>query len=891
MSVDWGDQLDEMYRAHQANIEDDLRKMVNMFATSVDESPSKEPKVRRFFESLCHTVSTICSGVRAKNMDDKPAHIDQASVKTPADESGFSDIADENDMKSVELGRNRRDSDSSQSEWSTQSAGHWTQSDWPVNESIENKSNKKIDTDSSKIGDTKVVPGSKCSTPLVSEFDIDCFLDFQRARTDLVAAQKRKCSEESDEFQAKKSKRFMDLTKKAPYESKRNPFMKSKQNHFVKMKKNWTKTTNEDHTGFKNEKVQLSNDAALRLRSRTSPFLDAEVNSWNKIRTYCYFCERKLEMSFHDWTDHLLMHTGEEPFYCTGCNVGLPKFQPDHCVQHQTYRNIKGGNVTAYICNKCDYIQFNMHRVVSHIMDVHMRSEQEAENSLDKVVLIPDLRSVPRLSHTKYNYVSARYRYGCGIKGCNTMGNSNDQFTTHFTHKHADARMFSCPHCKEIITNATRDTKSFINTILKHYNHHNDLLNQCTICDTTFYTDFETILHILTCHTDGYCNFRREFRAKLLRQDVVILFECNMCHARLEEDPIQHHLKCHHSHHANFKLIQLVKETDKDNVTKFSMVEFDENILFQQHFACGWCHETLTTKAKLIRHHIVQHRSSELSVEFKNYLTRSSYTSKLLEVNSSFDQYLIYLCDYCDNTDPLNCLFYSDVKDVYNHWSDNHGKKENPKPFRFTVTQLVECHHCRFISTFFGLKIHHAQHHSKDQFAIRNLIDRSKCGLCLADHCGSFTKHFENDHKTVLKANLFNPIALDDDTLMKLRNLKGMAKRKCLHCFQVFETKTDFKYHHARKHSFAREDSEKFHDNESIYLVTGCCQETIKPTELFEHLRAHDFSSKSRLKKFYWNTLAIFGNGLILEMAQLSGTEYDQSDQLHELIKEMKAEK
>lgn len=55
MSVDWSDQLDEIYEAHQTSVENELCKMVDAFAASVSESPSKGAKVRRFFESLCHT--------------------------------------------------------------------------------------------------------------------------------------------------------------------------------------------------------------------------------------------------------------------------------------------------------------------------------------------------------------------------------------------------------------------------------------------------------------------------------------------------------------------------------------------------------------------------------------------------------------------------------------------------------------------------------------------------------------------------------------------------------------------------------------------------------------------------------------------------------------------
>lgn len=99
------------------------------------------------------------------------------------------------------------------------------------------------------------------------------------------------------------------------------------------------------------------------------------------------------------------MHTGEHSFYCTGCNVGLPKYQSEHCVRYKTKPQIKSGNMTAYLCTECDYIQFNMNRVIDHIVSVHMRSEQDVENTLEKVILMPDLRLMPKLARTKYEYI------------------------------------------------------------------------------------------------------------------------------------------------------------------------------------------------------------------------------------------------------------------------------------------------------------------------------------------------------------------------------------------------------------------------------------------------------------------------------------------------------
>lgn len=513
-----------------------------------------------------------------------------------------------------------------------------TQCNWSLGESAEIKAINHIDNETRENDDVDMVPFPRCSTPLVTEMDIDRFLDFQRARTENAIAHKRKGSEESDVTPIKKRNPFI--------KSKRRQSVESKQNSSFESKRNLTmdSTASEDnHYNVKTANAQLSNDAAIIVRSRMAPILDAEIDTQNQIRATCYFCEQQLQKNLRNWIDHLLKHTGEKEFYCTGCNIGLFSGRSTHCAGYKVLKTITSGSVTAFLCNTCDHVQFNMQRLIIHIMSEHMKSQGEAKNGFEQVLLIPDLRRVIPLS-TKYKYVPNGYLYDCGAKGCTIHCNSISTFTQHFSQKHYNARLFSCPHCKEIITNAKkRDTKLFIDRILEHFKHHGDLMNQCVPCHLTFSTDSDIILHMLTHHADSYYKFYREIRSAKnpsIIQDVRILFdETNQA--------VRHYLNSHKSHHADFKLIQFAKEMNETNRTKFSMVRTDEELLFQRHFVCGRCNETLLTKAHLIRHHITRHRTSELNIELsKNCLTKSSR-----KVNSRFDQYLLYFCDNCKNTD------------------------------------------------------------------------------------------------------------------------------------------------------------------------------------------------------------------------------------------------
>lgn len=205
-------------------------------------------------------------------------------------------VYDNNEMRDVNEARNRRDSESTQSEWSTRGiSGFSARSDWPTDRSVGNQSKMNVDM-KSKIDDANMASDSRCSTSLISENDIDRFLDFKR--TDVV--KKRKCGRESDEYSAKKRNRRVWEEQRRPNSSRRD-FRKSKRNHHAKLKPN--RMVDSKKTDFRIGKGQLSNDAAQRLRSVTASFFDAELNYRNKIRAYCYFCEEKLEISYIDWSE------------------------------------------------------------------------------------------------------------------------------------------------------------------------------------------------------------------------------------------------------------------------------------------------------------------------------------------------------------------------------------------------------------------------------------------------------------------------------------------------------------------------------------------------------------------------------------------------------------
>lgn len=637
------------------------------------------------------------------------------------------------------------------------------------------------------------------------------------------------------------------------------------------------------------QNIRLPIEIAKKIKNHLSVILKAKSNVSGQIAAFCLFCNQKLEMGFCAWKLHFLKHTKEAEFYCTGCNVSLPSIKSEHCMGYEMFETFSSGNdLMAFMCNICNYIQVNMHRVIEHITQQHAN---RPENHMERVLLLPDLQ--PRMSRIWTNLICipGHKRYICPIRGCNMRFPHPSKFKAHFLDRHRKASQVLCPHCQQMIRRNNLIFYEFFEIIIKHFFYHGSILNQCNVCDVILTNDTNIIRHILANHGNETCRYRRDFRKieTIDRiDDVIVIFECSLCKTQVDSSgqALRHFLKSHKSHHADFTLIQFVKETCKapeySNLLEYVQAEKGQNLAFQQHFMCNLCNELFTTKILLTRHYGFMHRSNHLLVEFsKNYLTNSIELSKRLDLNLDFDQYLVYYCGYCS---LHSATFYADINEVYDHHSSSdHGKNA---PFRFTVAQMTRCRYCDVISTFDGMKKHQAEQHSMRPFVFENLIDSTKCGLCLDGFDDTLVKHFDTDHQLVLKTSLFNPIALDGDTLKKLLNLKGHKKHKCGHCSEVFQMKDEFHRHQDEKHARFKAKSDKIYNDKSIHLIAGCCEAEIEPNNLFAHFKGHNILSKIRLKTFYWETTAVFGNGLILNKHNLRGTEYDDSNEFEVFLRD-----
>ncbi|XP_031631956.1 zinc finger protein 808-like [Contarinia nasturtii] len=782
--------LDNIYEDHRLNIENNLRQIVNSYATSISRSASSDDEMRLFFESFRKRVKNLCRGACAKRM---------ASIK----EEQISLLTSNGNVNETDLASK------------------------PLNKDDEVDEKAALTKVSSTLTDEP--------TPLttISDMDIDQFL--LRAQNRVALAPKRPSFEDSS----------TENSPKRQYPSEKSEITKNKVKH-------------------------LSSKMAKNLRSHLPSILDTALLSSGRIRAFCFFCEQTMEESLDAWKVHLLKHTGEKEYYCSGCHTELSsKDSPEHCMGHVIRETFSDANLQAFMCNICDYIKVNNNEVIEHIKNDHTKSMQGASDHVKKVTLIPNVCRLTVQVVSKYKFVPAACRYDCGIEDCIMICYNKNEFKDHFFKEHPGDKKYVCTHCKEeIIRNAT-DDQGFFLAIIRHLELHDSCLYQCGVCNMQFVGDADVIEHFSMEHSASDCLYHREIRSVKQTEnldEINILFECNLCSARFfnQSTASNHYLKLHNSINFDLTLIKLVK---KVNDTKWSK-SMEWNMKLQQHFVCNWCGDTYKIKENFVHHHVERHQFKELSIGFRGiYLTDNSD-----EPWSRFDQYLVYYCQHC-----CSVAIFGDVNDVYSHWKLVHEQTKPVKPFRFMVAQLVLCNYCNEVSTFEGLKIHQAKQHPKSVFSIRNLLNRSNCGLC-SDAANDLVHHsIEQNHQTLLEMKIFNPIAMSEDILKKLVNVKGHKKRKCKHCTEVFETKDKFYEHHDHKHQSIKAKYEKIYDNGSIHMICGCCKIKINPEHLFDHLKYHGISSIEHLKTFYWETMVVLGNGLILNKYNFFGTEVDDS--------------
>lgn len=96
----------------------------------------------------------------------------------------------------------------------------------------------------------------------------------------------------------------------------------------------------------------------------------------HRHKQICYFCNELKCYRKSNWIEHIITHTGDYKYKCTGC---LKKFRKNckHLCENngsvvrvpQSYFN--DVNVMAYLCDLCNYVRFDKEDIERHLRNEH----------------------------------------------------------------------------------------------------------------------------------------------------------------------------------------------------------------------------------------------------------------------------------------------------------------------------------------------------------------------------------------------------------------------------------------------------------------------------------------------------------------------------------------
>lgn len=272
---------------------------------------------------------------------------------------------------------------------------------------------------------------------------------------------------------------------------------------------------------------------------------------------------------------------------------------------------------------------------------------------------------------------------------------------------------------------------------------------------------------------------------------------------------------------------------------------------------------------------------------------------------------LFFYCAHCLDANESGESIGGTIDDVYKHWQSSHIINLPSKPFQFSVAQTAVCHFGDAIGTYRELLKHQQQAHSNESLAFVSYDDRKKCGICLTSF-DSMVDHFEIEHKSILKADFFNPMRMPDQQLDDLLKIEVHKKRQCGHCDAIFETDNQIDIHHELGHENEEKITKPYTDNRGPFLICGYCQSNVERDKYVSHVKSHKYVFKcwkctyqtkdlvdlvfhdsevherdtlnyhcsmfsDWLKSHFEKTKMVFPNGLELKTYNLFGTKFDDS--------------
>lgn len=135
--------------------------------------------------------------------------------------------------------------------------------------------------------------------------------------------------------------------------------------------------------------ARVSPNQGERIRKQQNEFLQVD----GKIHGLCSFCEDLKTMNRVDWMKHLLNHTGESMFFCTGCDMSMIRNHKHGKCSREKVQNIFDNNsssdgLVGFICNTCNYLQVREQQLVKHVSVEHDFFDENCSELFSKVVLV-----------------------------------------------------------------------------------------------------------------------------------------------------------------------------------------------------------------------------------------------------------------------------------------------------------------------------------------------------------------------------------------------------------------------------------------------------------------------------------------------------------------------
>ncbi|XP_055305964.1 uncharacterized protein LOC129570401 [Sitodiplosis mosellana] len=919
--------LEKVFRMHEHRIEDELHKMSQSFERCTQSQDIA--LMSNFFDYLNYRLVATCKKIEvdyfAKKAE-RPTDTVDAKQSIKSDDKKLIEILDVKESKNGQVKDEMIDQKLRDEE---ELHGEWENEQLKIVEDYDSNSipDAEISTDQSSLdtsGETKLSKAeatsdsekshdkssSSSNRSMDSIYGVGSELEYQAEEKENLG-EKRPNSVDHGKEQAKKHKTSADSMSKEDLEDgeilesdgskniNRNIYLTNPLYRFKCMLCKNLETNLIDHlkeTHPENEVyvARPSPAMAKKIRQRSENF--TYTPSLTQISGLCFFCEQTRRFALSDWKDHLLYHTGESMASRDSASLSDDK-----------------NELTAFMCKACNYTQMDESRLRLHLLHEHGMRNEEIDRGYDEIVLIPDLTPLKLIKVKNIEYVADASRFKCGIGWCEFHSPDYADFKSHLRQSHNGSvpdESFGCLHCSEIIK---PKGKSFVRRVTEHMKLHGKHLFWCIMCKMAFSSERNTIEHIIHDHSKETIRFRHQYHDGWTKseaiEEFIVMLQCNVCNGPFYTfaSGSDHFKTCHASLNYDFTASKLIKRTAATSVTSLVLNKYP--LTLRQFFECSLCDETRFNEPSLIKHFTKSHRTQSLLLKPGEVFLKYTDESENDDVGLTAIQTVFY-CYICFKN-GVQFMGYANSQEVFSHWFSTHSE-----PFRFVKAEIAQCFHCELMGTYQGLKWHHFETHPMEIFAMVDVLNPKKCGLC--EYSGqNLDGHFEHEHSSIDQAEIFCPIPLSNASLKELIEMKGQKKRRCEYCQEVFETKTEFKMHHEVKHPLFKAKSEKFYDNESVHLIAGCCQAKVSPDEFFGHLNDHQFPTKcsfcsfetldllelsthdvtchgadndvelmhfQTFDTFYWKTLVIFGNGLVLNKKNLVGTNRDDRQEFKDFV-------